>query len=307
MKITSEVERMKIDDDERRNVTAPTMTVSSDDDDDGTHAQNKQHDSDDTESLHSNEDEVEEGRGHVADERNERQQENANIDGQKFEAGINCPEKIVFVLDTSYGMSRKVFGDEKALTNMTMTKKALEMFIKTKSTLNSKHEYLLIVVNDCNSPFILQDFTNDVKTIMAAIRDLDSQQEGVENNEHKEFAIDPLINFIEGNISWKRQQQKPLLDHTLRVIFINTSKQFTINTRNAVKTLKDMYGTEIFFFDSVSIMDPAVEQFNNAEFFKKMNIHKENYILTISRSQAEFFNCMSRMLAHPMQRAKLRS
>jgi len=38
---------------------------------------------------------------------------------------------------------------------MELTKRALQMFIKTKSMLNSKHEFCLVIAQDISSPFIV--------------------------------------------------------------------------------------------------------------------------------------------------------
>lgn len=278
MKLTKKVEKMQIsDDDDGDDVT--TVVSSSDDE---------------TASLHS------------TDLETENKAENNLPKNTAYVCGFNCPEKIVFVLDTSWRMGLKCFSsDDKTVTNMTLAKKSIEMFITMKSMLNAKHEFAVAIAQNLSNPFILQGFTNDIKTIMGAMDDIDfNQTEEAEKN--KTSYIDSLVDMIDENSLLRRHLPTPFPDHVTRFILIGSQTQLDISADAKLK-LKEMYNAEDFFFDSLLIRtdNHAVDVYKrDDDTLRQLNFRNENHNLTVSRNQAEFFNQMSRLLSHPLQRSR---
>jgi len=223
--------------------------------------------------------------------------------------GLNCPERIAFVLDTSYKMAMKSFSSgERAKTNLCLVKQCIAMFIKMKSMLKKSHAYCVVIGQNLFSPFILQEFTSDVKTIMAALNDLDVNPEEVNGLDEKPTCLDSLVGLIDENIILRRQQKRfPFPDHVTRIILIGFQNKIEISM-DPLQKLKELHQTDTFFLDTVLIKtnhDSYHGDEKATTLLESLNFRQENYNLHISDNQAGFFNAFAQLLAHPLQRIKI--
>ncbi|KAL6469297.1 hypothetical protein MHYP_G00228210 [Metynnis hypsauchen] len=217
---------------------------------------------------------------------------------------VNCPEKVIICLDLSEEMSlQKLESFNGSKTNaLNISQKMIEMFVRTKHKIDKRHEFALVVVND--DALWLSGFTSDPRELCSCLYDL-------ETNVCESFNLEDLLNVILQKI------ELPLMDNVQTIpppfvvrtllIYSRHAGQLQFNPSDAVsKMLRSPY----FFFDVIYLHNGADEQVDDNSWrdiyasFSNLDSKGMCYRFEVSLCSPaiELYNCMAKLLCHPLQR-----
>ncbi|XP_026861236.2 BRISC and BRCA1-A complex member 1 [Electrophorus electricus] len=217
---------------------------------------------------------------------------------------VNCPEKVIICLDLSEEMSlQKLESFNGSKTNaLNISQKMIEMFVRTKHKIDKRHEFALVVVND--DALWLSGFTSDPRELCSCLYDL-------ETNVCESFNLEDLLNVILQKI------ELPLMDNVQTIpppfvvrtllIYSRHAGQLQFNPSDAVnKMLRSPY----FFFDVIYLHNGTDEQGEDSSWrdiyasFSSLDSKGMCYRFEASLCgpAIDLYNCMARLLCHPLQR-----
>ncbi|CAG9863780.1 unnamed protein product [Phyllotreta striolata] len=155
---------------------------------------------------------------------------------------VNVQEKIILVIDRAndeHCTSFKSSDDTtETFTPITMLKRALNLFLETKHSINKKHEYALILLNENDITWVLH-FTSDVRKIRKAIDKITVCD--VEDT----FDMNLLFEQINDNVIVPEDEIPPYLIRT--IIFYNRS--YTIPKIEFSKPVLELLAKRYFICD----------------------------------------------------------
>ncbi|KAI4904228.1 hypothetical protein NFI96_031766 [Prochilodus magdalenae] len=241
---------------------------------------------------------------------------------------VNCPEKVIICLDLSEEMSlQKLESFNGSKTNaLNISQKMIEMFVRTKHKIDKRHEFALVVVND--DALWLSGFTSDPRELCSCLYDL-------ETNVCESFSILCLLTIVL-TVSLESKLNKlgchnledllnvilqkielPLMDNVQTIpppfvvrtllIYSRHAGQLQFNPSDAVsKMLRSPY----FFFDVIYLHNGADEQVDDSSWrdiyasFSNLDSKGMCYRFEVSLCgpALELYNCMAKLLCHPLQR-----
>ncbi|XP_076880537.1 BRISC and BRCA1-A complex member 1 [Brachyhypopomus gauderio] len=217
---------------------------------------------------------------------------------------VNCPEKVIICLDLSEEMSlQKLESFNGSKTNaLNISQKMIEMFVRTKHKIDKTHEFALVVVND--DALWLSGFTSDPRELCSCLYDL-------ETNVCESFNLEDLLNVILQKI------ELPLMDNVQTIpppfvvrtllIYSRHAGQLQFNPSDAVSK---MFCSPYFFFDVIYLHNGTDEQGGASSWrdiyasFSSLDTKGMCYRFEASLCgpAVDLYNCMARLLCHPLQR-----
>ena len=208
---------------------------------------------------------------------------------------VNCTERIVIILDTSAGMGENVFD---------CLKKALEMFLVTKSTINSKHQFSLVMLQDSNTLW-LQEFTSDINLIKDLIDE--AQLEETRDSESQTFDMDQIVDSLIENCELPQVIDNSIPPEcTWRTILIYGRSHETLSFSSKKELFMKLNSSPYFFFDVLFLHKSSTED-NRCQdiynWFLELDKRGSSYILETSQNfSAGIYEQVAKLLAHPLQR-----
>ncbi|XP_063415219.1 BRISC and BRCA1-A complex member 1-like [Mytilus trossulus] len=216
---------------------------------------------------------------------------------------INCKEKIVICVDLSSEMDKVTFrsraGDK--WTPLKLVKRALGFFLHSKSRINKLHEYSLVVLH--NSAKWVRDFTSNPKEILSFFEDeilLDTIAcETFDASALFDVLLKRLdLPAVEGDVSVTPPP------YIVRVLMIYGRSHCPIEFRNK-ESFKQLDSSPYFFVDVMYIHEAPSEENKCEMIFDSLCDFDEkgmSYIFEAARNPTKFYDQMSQLLAHPLQR-----
>ncbi|XP_038067992.1 BRISC and BRCA1-A complex member 1-like [Patiria miniata] len=218
---------------------------------------------------------------------------------------VNCPEKIVICIDLATEVNRLPFvtKDGSAHQPLEMIKKALNLFVETKSAINAKHEFALVLLQE--SALWIQDFTSDVDEFVNVLLDLTN-----DTTECERCDLSSLFDVIHEKV------QPPVIDdieclpppYIIRTLFVY-GRSNCIPELNGIgendQSQMSLSSSPYFFFDVFYVHEPPTEDNFCKEIydvFLNLDIHNTSYIHEVGRDSSMLRHKMAMLIAHPLQR-----
>lgn len=210
---------------------------------------------------------------------------------------VNCPEKIVLCLDVSKEMESLSFrmrnGDK--VFFITLIKKALAIFFRTKHMMNSKHEFALMFL-DTSSAWMF-DFCSDPMKILTILEDMTKLVEC------EQCELSSIFDEILKHVAIP-SASSGVPPYTVRVILIY-GRSVCVPQLNRKQNHKAVELSNCFGIDVVYVHDPPSAENNCEKIFDvlcDLDERGTSYILEASKNPTKVFDCMAQLLAHPLQR-----
>lgn len=211
---------------------------------------------------------------------------------------VDCPEKIVICLDISKEMEKKSFilrqGDKK--TPMDLVVRALNIFLQTKRSLNSRHEFALMFLDNCAK--WVCDFTGDPKRVMTFLDEMKNC------TEVEKCDLSTVFNEIACHILPADVPSDTLPPYVIRVLLIY-GRSYCEPSFGITKHQHALQSSDYFCMDALYLHEPASDENLCKSIFQQLcclDVKGNSYILEASKNPTKVFDCVAQLLAHPLQR-----
>lgn len=214
---------------------------------------------------------------------------------------VNCPEKIIICLDLSSEMDKVTFrsraGDK--WTPLKLAKRALRLFIQSKSLINKQHQYALVIIQDTAT--WVSGFTNNPKEMINLLEDFE------ETTNCETFDIASLFDTIKENVELPHVEgdqtvmPPPFIVRTL-LVYGRSYCQIDFKGKESFRFLDS---SPYFFVDAMYIHEPASETNKCEEIFDgicDLDEKGQSFIFESARNPTRLYDQMAQLLAHPLQR-----
>ncbi|XP_013398556.1 BRISC and BRCA1-A complex member 1 [Lingula anatina] len=214
---------------------------------------------------------------------------------------VNCPEKIIICLDLSSEMDKATFksrsGDKFA--PLKLVKRALGIFCHTKSRIDKRHEYALVVLQE--TPMWVCDFTNNPKEIISILEDVICS-----TFETETFDLSCLFDLIAEKISLPKVQEPRIIPppYSIRMLFLYGRSHCEITAGNK-ENQRLLQSSPHFFLDAFYIHLPPSDDNQCQEIFNTICDWDEQglyYVFEASKNPTKLYDGFAQLLAHPLQR-----
>ncbi|XP_017770328.1 PREDICTED: BRISC and BRCA1-A complex member 1-like [Nicrophorus vespilloides] len=213
----------------------------------------------------------------------------------------NVPERIIIVYDRAEDeVSTKFELGAQSFTPADMIKRSLEFFLHNKSSIDNRHQFALVVLNE-NSVVWVKDFTHDVKSIITTLQDTP--------NCHTEdvLVLDKLFDLVNSK-SELRKLDTGNLDvppkYVVRILFVY-GRSFTMPQIKNQDLRKGIVENPFFTFDVIMTHEKPNTD-NNAEriskFLQNVDTKGFAYFFPVARNAKDLHIAMAKLLGHPLQR-----
>ncbi|XP_008545482.1 BRISC and BRCA1-A complex member 1 [Microplitis demolitor] len=216
---------------------------------------------------------------------------------------INVPEKILFIIDTTKEatITPYEFESGKTIPPLKLIKRAVEMFIHAKSTINRSHEFAIMTLS-AESPSWLCDFTNNIKQVINVLNSITDSPLGDED----QHICDLTQCFGMALDKIDLQQHPTIPTYVTRVIFIYGRSQIITSISDPV-CFDLLVKHPHFFLDALFVHEPPSDDDDCEKIYgelQRFDTKENSFILEVGRVSAALFSSMARLVAHPLQRPK---
>lgn len=223
---------------------------------------------------------------------------------------IAVPEKIVFCIDITEDASSKPYLSKSIADGVhgnpfSILKNCLSGFIYNKHSLNKEHAFAVMSL-ETDSVKWVQDFSNDPKTVIKAISDLNviCQSEPIDTD------VMPVFKEIKnriGSLPEVKVSSVQFPEHIVRLILIYNSSYNIPKIDISNEHFNYLIASDYFVLDILYLHDaPSAENKCQEIFDSLLTISSpRSYVFECSRKIVKLFNSMAKLLAHPCQRYEL--
>lgn len=215
---------------------------------------------------------------------------------------VNIPERIIICLDMCTENSSTLYhiGDGTSFTPINMIKRILEFFIHGKHAINNKTQFALLILNDCESYWAL-NFTSNLREIFTTIDQLKPELSTFET-----FDFSKVFDKIKSNVTiptYKEDNFKiPLSVVRTIVIYCRSNCIPVLPQENEYYSFlkKQLY----FYIDILFTHEENCALNKCEEIFSTLQELDNGYshVYEVSRNARKIHECISKLLAHPLQR-----
>ncbi|XP_039253199.2 BRISC and BRCA1-A complex member 1-like [Styela clava] len=230
---------------------------------------------------------------------------------------VNCPEKIFICVDHSEEMFQNKFQTQSV--NQTSVYKtltsAIKQFVCTKSFLNKKHQFSLVMLNEDTQ--LITDFSSDYEALLYMLNDIGESlvQDKTMSQQNNEtlFDLSNMFNVIKQHAGLPRMNMKQAAKvpppYVIRVVFIYGRSNSRPKFLDGSKNFTLLNNSPFFFIDCVYIHQKSTDSNNIESIFsdicaldKRGTSHV--YEVCTDSNMACLYNVFAKLLAHPLQRPK---
>lgn len=256
----------------------------------------------------SSDSEVDESRQEKTDENNSTQNSPVPDVVESYIPSVDVPEKIVLLIDNTQDAEEcDYLYTEDCATSPSPTlirNEALRMYVLNKMCLNRDNEFA-IVVKSRDEIKCVKWFTSDIEQIFEVI----SKMEYVTRKQDADhIELTDIFNIIKEDVLPPKVEASSILppEFTVRLILVYNSSYILpkINENNEV--YKTLMSSPYFIFDILYLHNKQSDENRVQSIFNELAtfIKVTSYLLESSRTVTKVFNCMAKLLAHPLQRAE---
>ncbi|XP_065657347.1 uncharacterized protein LOC101236705 isoform X3 [Hydra vulgaris] len=194
----------------------------------------------------------------------------------------NCAEKIIFVIDSSFRKRISSYQQTSLIkNNWDLIKRAITMYILTKASLNSKHQFGISFL----------------------------QEEDVVWNFKQRLSI-PVLRSAEElscldcfNNKVVKSYKEGIDSYVIRVIFLYGRNCPIILSRAEMMEYKEITSRLSFFFDVFCMLcdEESIAVFKD-NIANLSRLDRNNYVVMAFKNPAHVFESIASLLAHPLQR-----
>lgn len=213
----------------------------------------------------------------------------------------NQLEKIIFVVDTALDDNCSLFqlNEGVTCTPLALLKRAIEMFLTSKSAFDQKHQYALVVLNENESNWIL-DFTADVNKFLKELYALK------ECHAEDIFNLNSLFNVINEYVSLEPVKDDSMIPpaYVVRTVLCY-ARSYTLPELTKTEEVENLLNSPYFTFDILMTHEPPNTDNNCAKIAKilqEIDVKGFAYFFSVARSAPGLFVAMAKLLSHPLQR-----
>lgn len=214
---------------------------------------------------------------------------------------VNCPEKIILCLDLSSEMDQPQFkmGNGSKHTPLEMAIRALRIFIQSKTMINPKHEFAIVLLAD--TVIWYHDFTSDTRDLISALDDV------TETRPCHSFSMTSLFDLIAEKIELPEVEHSSIIScpYVVRTVLIYGRSQCVPDFSCSKESQHHLVQSDYFFIDIFYIHElPSVENNCEAIFDLLCDLDEKGtaYIFEVCRNATRLHDSMAKLLAHPLQR-----
>ncbi|XP_035698294.1 BRISC and BRCA1-A complex member 1-like [Branchiostoma floridae] len=216
---------------------------------------------------------------------------------------VNCPEKIVVCLDMGKEMtSRHVSSrDGSQFSPLSLAKRVIEIFVKTKSRMDRRHQFALMVLHD--TPTLVTPFTHDPDVFC---EDLRAQEETMECQ--MTFNVAQLLQEIVQLVPLPEIEEVEIIPppYVVRVLLLyGRSHCVPSAPEDSQQMLSELLLSPHLFLDALYVHEPPAEDNKSIEIFNAIcDLDRKclSYVYEVATNVTMFHNHMAKLLAHPLQR-----
>lgn len=213
----------------------------------------------------------------------------------------NVPEKIIIVLDHACDENITDFemNSGKKYTPLFMLQHALKIFLHSKSSIDSKHEYALMLLN-ANSATWVHSFTNSPQDILASLEGI------IETPCEPEdiFNLNTIFNLIKEEVELCPSQEDVPPAYVVRVILLY-GRSYSIPQLQRTMEIEELLSSPYFIVDVIMTHEPPDSANHCERIFKalqQIDIKGYGYSFSVSRNASDLHCAMAKILSHPLQR-----
>ncbi|KAF9814107.1 hypothetical protein SFRURICE_000102 [Spodoptera frugiperda] len=216
---------------------------------------------------------------------------------------VNVPERIVLCLDVCFDNNKSLYrlGDGSTFTPINMMKRVIEFFLHSKSAINKKTEFAIIVLKGTEAVWI-QNFTSNIKDILGTIEYLNPEECTSEI-----FDMKNIFNWIRQKVEIPEYKdgestQPPPYVVRLLVFYVRSNCIPIIPQNEAYYSFlkKQLY----FYIDILLAHEEECSVYKCEEVYDALQDldNGYSYVFEVSRNATKIHDCIAKLLAHPLQR-----
>lgn len=212
----------------------------------------------------------------------------------------NVPEKIVIAVDIAQDelFSNFQLSNGNSCKPLSMLKRAIRMFLYNKQSIDTTHEYALVVLNENTSSWVL-DFTSDVKQFLVELDEI------VECSAEDIFNLNSLFDVIAEHVAipFEGQEISTPPPYIIRVILFY-GRSYTlpeIDRNEAAMILNSPY----FTLDVLMTHEPPSTNNHCVKILKtlqRLDTKGLSYFFAVARNPNLLLTSTAKLLPHPLQR-----
>lgn len=215
---------------------------------------------------------------------------------------VNVPERIILCIDVCYADQKSLYrlGDGTTFTPINMLKKVLDFFVHTKSAINKRTEFALLLLKEDSACWV-QNFTNNVKEIINKIDMINASECNTET-----YDFDNFFDILKKVEIPKYDESNCILPppYVVRAIVLYGRTNCV-----PVISLDDPYFNELkkqlyFYVDILLIHEEDCALYKCEEIYDALQDldNGYSYVCEVSRNPTKIHDSIAQLLAHPLQR-----
>lgn len=227
---------------------------------------------------------------------------------ENYIPAVDVPEKIVLFIDNNQDAEECDYlcTEDCASVHLSsaIRNEALRMFVLNKMCLNRNNEFALVVKNRAEVKLIKR-FTRDIEQIFEVI----SKMQFVTSKHDADHTdLTSIFNFVREDVLPSKIEAANIIppEFIVRLILVYNSSYLLPKINEGNEIYKTLMSSPYFTFDILYLHNrPSDENkvqgiLNELASFIKVT----SYLLESSRDVTKVFNCMAKLLAHPLQRSE---
>lgn len=228
----------------------------------------------------------------------EKRDENNIVSGFTYPSA-NVQERIVLVIDRAQDDNYTPFtvGNQK-YTPLTTIKRALSIFIKLKLTINPRHQFAIITMNEKNATKV-QDFCSDFKKLNESLNKItECQTEDI-------FDLNTVFDLIQDELPAVGAFELGLTTpYVLRTILCY-GRSYTIPEIKITEKLDTFFKHPFSICDILMTHEPIEISNHCQKIFDVLQTLDQkgiSYFFPVGRDTKRMHRCSGKLLGHPFQR-----
>uniref|UniRef100_H2Z590 BRISC and BRCA1-A complex member 1 n=2 Tax=Ciona savignyi TaxID=51511 RepID=H2Z590_CIOSA len=185
---------------------------------------------------------------------------------------------------------------------------AIRQFVMTKSFIDSRHQFALVLLNDTTQ--LIANFQQSGKDVMFMLEDIASQFSESQSNEENNFDLTLLFDQVDSmvNLPNVKQPGSPP-PYAIRLVFVFGRSHSKLHFTGSEKSFEKLTSNPYFFIDCVYIHEePNDDNCVPDNFTQICELDKSGtsfiYEVCTDRSMSSLYHAFANLLAHPLQRMR---
>ncbi|KAL4708314.1 hypothetical protein ACJJTC_007720 [Scirpophaga incertulas] len=216
---------------------------------------------------------------------------------------VNVPERVIICVDVCLDNNSSLYrlGDGTTFTPINMFKRILDFFLHSKTAINKKTEFALLLLKDTQICWA-QDFTNNVKDIINVIDFINTEESTSDS-----FDFNKVFEVLKENVEIPEYKQSDCMlppPYVVRMIVLY-GRSITVPIIPQDDPYFNFLRKQLYFY-----VDILFAHEDDCTLYKCEEIYDAlqdldngySYVFEVSRNATKIHDCIAKLLAHPLQR-----